>query len=399
MLKDKVKDLAKGVYQSVVADRRHIHMNPELSFQEEQTSVYIQSVLDDIGIPYTSGWAGHGVVGIIEGRKPGSAVLALRADIDALPIQEENAVEYRSRNDGVMHACGHDVHTSSLLGVARILYELRKSINGTVKLIFQPGEEQIPGGASIMIKEGVLKKPEPGEILGQHVYPLLPAGHVGFRPGKFMASADEVTLTVIGRGGHGAVPHFTIDPIAISAQIISALQLLVSRFNDPTMPSVLTFGKIVSDGGSFNVIPEAVKMIGTFRTFDETWRKRAHEKIREIAEGIATGFGAKCKVDIHVGYPFLVNDEDLTAQCIESAQGFLGEPQVHALPLRLTAEDFSYYTHHVPGCFYRLGVAKPNAQQISPVHTPTFDIDESALITGPGLMSWLAITRLSELNS
>ena len=397
MLKDKVQDLAKSVHGSVVVNRRHIHMNPELSFEEEQTSAYVQSVLREIGIPYTSGWAGHGVVGIIECGKSDSAVLALRADLDALPIQEEDTVEYKSRNKGVMHACGHDVHTSSLLGVARILHKLRNSINGTVKLIFQPGEEKMPGGASIMIDEGVLKKPEPSEIIGQHVYPLLPAGDVGFRPGKFMASADEISLTVRGRGGHGAVPQFTIDPIAISAQIISSLQLLVSRFNDPTMPSVLTFGKIESEGGTYNVIPGAVKMLGTFRTFDEAWRKRAHDKIREIAQGIAAGFGAQCEVHIHVGYPFLVNDVDLTNHCIESAQVFLGEAHVHALPLRLTAEDFSYYTHHVPGCFYRLGVSDVEKNLLSPVHTPTFDIDERALITGPALMSWLAISRLSEL--
>jgi len=397
MLKDKVKDLAKKIHKSVVVDRRHIHMNPELSFQEKQTSEYIQSALLEIGIPYTEGWAGHGIVGLIEGNRPDSAVLALRADIDALPIQEESSKEYKSRNAGIMHACGHDVHTSSLLGVARILYSLRAQFNGTVKLIFQPGEEELPGGASMMIKEGVLMKPAPKEILGQHVYPLLPAGDVGFRPGQFMASADEVSLTVKGRGGHGAVPQFTIDPIAISAQIVSALQLLVSRYSDPTVPSVLTFGKIQSVGGSFNVIPGAVKMLGTFRTFDEGWRKRAHEKIREISQGIAAGFGAVCEVDILVGYPFLVNDVELTNYCIETAKTFLGEAHVHQLPLRMTAEDFAYYTHHVPGCFYRLGVANDVLKINSPVHTPTFDIDERALITGPALMSWLALSRLSAL--
>jgi amidohydrolase len=399
MLKDKVNDLAGRIHRSVVADRRHIHMNPELSFKEEQTGVYIQSELRKIGIPYTKDWAGHGVVGIVEGGKSDSAVLALRADIDALPIQEDNNVEYKSRNPGIMHACGHDVHTSSLLGVARILYNLRNHFNGTVKLIFQPGEEKLPGGASIMIEEGVLEKPVPKEILGQHVYPLLPAGHVGFRPGQYMASADEISLTVKGRGGHGAVPQSTIDPIAISALIISALQQLVSRLNDPTMPSVLTFGKIVSDGGTYNVIPGDVKMLGTFRTFDEVWRTKAHDKIREISQGIATGFGAHCEVDINVGYPFLVNDVDLTNHCMTEAQEFLGENHVHQLPLRMAAEDFSYYTHHIPGCFYRLGVANTERNINSSVHTPTFDIDESALITGPALMSWLTIARLSEFGS
>ncbi len=256
----------------------------------------------------------------------------------------------------------------------------------------------MPGGASIMIEEGVLNNPAPKEILGQHVYPSLPAGHVGFRPGKYMASADEITITIKGRGGHGAVPQLTIDPIAISAQIISSLQMLVSRINDPTVPSVLTFGKIESQGGTYNVIPDTVELLGTFRTFDEAWRKKAHIRIREISEGIAGSFGAQCEVDIQVGYPFLVNDVDLTSHIMASAQEFLGSANVHELPIRMTAEDFSYYTHHVSGCFYRLGVASIDKSISSPVHTSTFDIDERALMTGPSLMAWLAISRLSALG-
>lgn len=396
MIKDQILELSQTTHSDTVAHRRHLHMYPELSFQEEQTGKYVEDVLSKLGIHYTAGWAGYGVVATIEGNKPDSGMVALRGDMDALPITEENDVPYRSKNTGVMHACGHDVHTSSLLGVANILQTMRDRFDGTVRLIFQPGEEKMPGGASIMIKEGVLENPAPSAILGQHVYPLLPAGHVGFRPGRFMASADEITIRVKGKGGHGAIPQFTIDPIVISAKIISSLQLLVSRVNDPTIPSVLTFGKIASEGGTYNVIPAAVQILGTFRTFDEGWRKRAHDKIRDIAKGVAASFGAECEVNITVGYPFLVNDEDLTVGCMDVAKELLGDDKVHDLPLRMTAEDFSYYTHHTPGCFYRLGVANEQRGIKSPVHTPTFDIDESALVTGPALMSYLAITSLTQ---
>ncbi|MDX1478421.1 MAG: M20 family metallopeptidase [Saprospiraceae bacterium] len=396
MLKDKVKQLAETWHQEVVSIRRHLHMHPELSFEEVHTGRYVQHLLNEAGIPCTGGWAGHGVVGVIEGNHPDRAVIALRADMDALPIQEENDVPYRSQHDGVMHACGHDVHTASLIGAARILHELRQHFDGTIKLVFQPGEERMPGGASIMIEEGVLDDPSPRSIIGQHVYPLLPAGTVGFRAGKMMASSDEIELHIKGRGGHGAVPQFTIDPIAISAQIISGLQQLVSRISDPTIPSVLTFGHIVSDGGTYNVIPAGVRLKGTFRTFSEYWRFQAHDRIREIATGIAASFGATCDVKITVGYPFLVNDDALTARCEEAARAFLGAEHVREIPLRLTSEDFAFYTHRTHGCFYRLGVANEERGIVSPVHTPTFDIDDQALLTGPALMAWLALSELSD---
>ncbi|MDX1407244.1 MAG: M20 family metallopeptidase [Saprospiraceae bacterium] len=398
MLKDKVKELAGTWHERVVEIRRHLHMHPELSFEEMHTGRYIEHQLNEIGIPCSHGWAGHGVVGMIEGNRPDHQVVALRADIDALPIQEESDVSYRSQNAGVMHACGHDVHTASLLGVARILHTLRKQFDGTVKLIFQPGEERMPGGASLMIEEGVLENPRPKCIIGQHVYPLLPAGTVGFRAGKMMASSDEIELHIRGRGGHGAVPQFTIDPIAISAQIISGLQQLVSRISDPTIPSVLTFGHIASDGGTYNVIPGGVRLKGTFRTFSEYWRYQAHDRMRAIASGIAEGYGAKCDVKITVGYPFLINDESLTARCEEAAREFLGPEHVSEIPMRLTSEDFAFYTHHTHGCFYRLGVANEERGIVSPVHTSTFDIDDQALLTGPALMSWLALNELSEGN-
>lgn len=394
MLPGTVKELAKKYHSQVVAMRRHLHMHPELSFQEEETSRYIQDILRHLRIPFTTNWAGHGVVGILEGQKPDSGVIALRADMDALPITELNDVPYKSMNHGVMHACGHDVHTASLLGAVTILSELRTQINGTLKLIFQPAEEKLPGGASLMIESGVLKDPVPHGILGQHVHPQLPVGSVGFRSGQAMASSDEITLRIKGKGGHGAMPHFTIDPIMIAAQVISALQSVVSRASDPLVPSVLTFGKINSEGGAFNVIPESVIILGTFRTFDEDWRRSAHEKIRTIAQGVATSMGGSAEVDIQIGYPVLINDQALTICCVDAAREYLGNAQVQEIPQRLTSEDFAYYTHQVPGSFYRLGVANPGKGITSAVHTPTFDIDEKALEVGSGLMAWLAISAL-----
>ena len=394
MIRDMIQELARSKSADIVAVRRYLHQHPELSFHEEHTSQYIQEYLTRIGVRFTTGWAGHGVVGMIEGRHPDRGVVALRADMDALPIQEENDVPYKSLHDGVMHACGHDVHTASLLGAAAILHELRGKFNGTIKLIFQPAEEKLPGGASLMIREGVLKDPEPAAILGQHVHPQLPAGSVGFRAGQAMGSSDEINLRVIGKGGHGAMPHLTIDPVAISAQLITALQLIVSRVSDPVTPSVLTFGSIHSDGGSFNVIPGSVSLAGTFRTFDEQWRTTAHEKIRRIAQEMAAGFGATCEVHIEKGYPSLTNHAELTSRCMASARAYLGADNVHEIPARLTSEDFAYYTQHLPGCFYRLGVANAAKGITAPVHTPQFDIDESALVVGSGLMAWLAVSEI-----
>lgn len=395
-IKHKIVELSKEFHHGVIGIRRHIHMHPELSFEEVETGKFIQRKLDAIGIKYKSGWAGHGVVGLIEGNRPDSGVIALRADMDALPILEENDVEYASKNPGVMHACGHDVHTSSLLGAAQILHAVKDRFDGTIKLIFQPGEERTPGGASIMIKEGVLENPEPTSIIGQHVYSPLPAGHYGFRAGPFMASADEIELRIVGKGGHGAMPHLTIDPIAITAQVLTGMQQIVSRVIDPTLPSVLTFGKIESEGGTYNVIPGAVKVLGTFRTFDESWRDKALRSIKQVAEGVADSFGAKCEVNITRGYPFLVNDAELTELSKASAAEIVGADCVHDIPMRMTAEDFSYYSHRMPGCFYRMGIANQERHITSAVHTPTFDIDENALQSGPAVMSWIALRRLAE---
>jgi amidohydrolase len=394
MLKNKIKTLANNYHAEIIEIRRYLHQHPELSYQEVETGKYIAKMLKSFGIEHEHGWAENGVVGYIKGENPDKKVIALRADFDALPIEEANDVPYKSKNQGVMHACGHDVHTASLLGVARILKELKTEFEGTIKLIFQPAEEKMPGGASILIKEGVLENPRPTSILGQHVHPPLEAGKIGLRPGMYMASADELYVTVTGRGGHGALPQDCVDPIVITAQIITALQTIVSRSANPTVPSVLTFGKINSTGGATNVIPNEVKLMGTFRTMDEKWRAEAKLKMKKIAEGIAESMGGQCDFNIVDGYPFLVNDEPLTLNTKQWAIEFLGAENVVDLPIRMTAEDFSYYSQKMPACFYRLGTGNIEKGITSPVHTNTFDIDESALELSIGLMSWLAIQEL-----
>lgn len=393
-LSTKIKELSKAYFQEVLEIRRHIHANPELSFQEHNTAAFIESKLAEFGIKNVKRIAKTGVTFCLEGKHPGKTI-ALRADIDALPISEANDVSYKSTEDGIMHACGHDVHTSSLLGVAKILSEIKDEFSGTVKFIFQPGEEKSPGGASILIKEGILKNPEPDFVLGQHVMPFIDKGKVGFRTGKYMASADEIYLTVKGKGGHAASPENFIDPIAISAQILVALQQVVSRMANPKIPSVLSFGKIVG-GNVNNVIPDEVKIDGTFRTFDETWRKEALQKIRNIATSIASGMGGSCEVEIAPGYPYLVNNTAYTERNIAAAKDFLGEENVEELDLWMAAEDFAFYSHEVPGCFYRLGTRNEEAGITSGVHTPTFNIDEDSLEIGMGLMAFLT---LNELNS
>ncbi|WP_436517713.1 M20 metallopeptidase family protein [Ekhidna sp. To15] len=393
-LTQKIKSLSEEYFEEILEVRRHIHANPELSFQEHNTATFIETKLHEFGIQNTERIADTGVTFCLEGKEKGKTI-ALRADIDALPILEKNEVDYKSKNDGVMHACGHDVHTSNLLGVAKILSQLTDQFKGTVKFIFQPAEEKSPGGASILIKEGILNSPAPEKILGQHVMPLIPEGKVGFRPGKYMASADEVYLTVRGKGGHAAMPETFVDPIAISSQILVALQQVVSRIGNPKIPSVLSFGKIAG-GNANNVIPDEVKIDGTFRTFDEEWRKKALQKIKDISTAIASSMGGSCEVDFAPGYPFLVNDETYTMANIEAAKEYMGEENVVELDLWMAAEDFAFYTHEIPGCFYRLGTRNEEKGIVSGVHTPTFNIDENALKVGMGLMAYLAI---KELNS
>lgn len=387
-----IKEKASLYKAEVIEIRRHLHQNPELSFQEFNTSKFVCGKLDEYGIEYQKGIVETGIVGLIKGNNPTKKTIALRADLDALPILEENDVTYKSVNEGVMHACGHDVHTSSLLGAAKMLNEVKDQFEGTVKLIFQPGEEKLPGGASLMIKEGVLENPSPETIIGQHVYPPLESGKVGFRSGMYMASCDELYVTIKGKGGHAALPHQNIDPILISSHIIVALQQLVSRVIPPTVPAVLSFGNIIGKGAT-NVIPDKVELEGTFRAMNEEWRSIAHDKMVKMAETIAVSMGGVCDFRIEKGYPFLVNDENVTNTAKTAAVQFLGKENVVDLDLRMTAEDFAYYSQVKPACFYRLGV-KDDQTPTTGLHTSTFNIDERAIETSIGLMAWIALKEL-----
>jgi amidohydrolase len=391
---EKIKALAKQYAPALVDIRHHLHAHPELSYQEFETSKFIQQQLKKLEIPFAIK-ATTGVVGIIEGKNPGKRIIALRADIDALPIKEENDVPYRSQNDGVMHACGHDVHTTCLLGAARILNELRSEWEGTVKLIFQPGEEKNPGGASLLIKEGVLEDPKPSSIFGLHVHPGLSTGKMSFRSGKVMASADELYITIKGKGGHAAAPHLCIDPVLIASHLIISLQQIVSRNNNPHNPTVLSITS-VQGGSTTNVIPNEVKLKGTFRAMDEEWRFKAHELIRKISTDLVQSMGGEIDLLIDVGYPSVYNNEALNVATRKKAEAFIGKANVEETELRMGAEDFGYYTQLIPGCFYRLGVMNKEKGITSGVHTPTFNIDESAIEIGMGMMAWLGVSTEQE---
>ncbi len=394
MLKEKIKSLAQKYAPDFIAIRHHLHANPELSYQEFETSKFVQEKLKSFGIPFTVK-ATTGVVGLIEGKNPAKRIIALRADMDALPIQEQNDVPYKSLNPGIMHACGHDVHTTCLLGAAKILNETKDNWEGTIKLIFQPGEEKNPGGASLMIRDGVLENPAPAAIFGLHVNPQLETGKLSFRGGKVMASADEIYITISGNGGHAAAPHTTVDPILIASHLVVALQQVISRNRDPFSPSVLS---ITSFHGGFttNVIPGEVKLMGTFRAMDEAWRFKAHELIKKISTEIVTGMGAKLDIHIDVGYPAVINNERLSQQARLSAEEFLSPALVEETEMRMGAEDFGYYCQQIPGCFYRLGTGNKAKGITSGVHTPLFNIDENAIEIGMGIMAWLGSTSSTE---
>lgn len=394
MIKEQIQEISQKIFNDVVANRRHLHSHPELSFQEVATSAFVASRLDELEIPYIK-MADTGLVGLIKGTKPAGEdkVVALRADMDALPIIEANEVAYKSQNPGVMHACGHDVHTSSLLGTATILSQLKDQFAGTIKLIFQPAEERLPGGANLMIQQGVLENPKPQAVIGQHVMPLIDAGKVGFRAGKYMASTDELYVTVKGKGGHGAQPQQNIDPVIITAHILTALQTLVSRYSDPKSPCVLSFGKVIANGAT-NVIPNEVYLEGTFRAMDESWRAEAHKRMKKMAEGIAESMGGSCEFNIMHGYPFLINEEKLTMATRAHAEDYLGKENVVDLDIWMAAEDFAYYSQVADSCFYRLGTRNESRGIVSSVHTPTFDIEESALQLSTGLMAYLALKQL-----
>ena len=387
MLKEKIQAYARNYHDRFIEIRHHLHAHPELSYKELKTSEFIQQKLNEFLIPFNV-IAGTGVAGIIKGENPDSRVIALRADMDALPIKEENEVAYKSVNEGVMHACGHDVHTTCLLGAAKILNDLKDEWEGTVKLIFQPGEERNPGGASLMMKEGVLENPVPEGIVALHVHPGLETGKLSFRSGRVMASADEIYITIKGKGGHAAAPHLTADTILIASQLIVSLQQIISRNNNPVSPSVLSICSF-HGGNTTNVIPAEVKLMGTFRAMDENWRYKAHELITKLTIGLTESMGGEAEINIDVGYPVVDNDEKLTLAAKNLSNDFLGAGNVSETELRMGAEDFGYYTQKISGCFFRLGVRNESKGIVHNVHTSKFNIDENAIETGMGIMAWL----------
>jgi amidohydrolase len=387
-----IQQKAAAISEKIISYRRHLHAHPELSFHEYETSAFIKSKLDEIGVAWKA-VAGTGVLAIIKGELPSDKVIALRADMDALPITEANQCAYTSTNPGVMHACGHDFHTASLLGTAEILQSLRHAFGGQIKLLFQPAEEVLPGGALQMIAEGVLKDPVPSTVIGQHVSPFLEAGKIAVRKGMFMASMDELFVTVRGKGGHGAQPHRNIDPVMIAAQMLVSLQQLVSRNANPSMPTVLSFGKVIANG-AINVIPDEIYIEGTFRTMNEDWRNEAHQRMKTMAEGIAQSMGGSCEFNINRGYPFLVNDTDVTDHVTASAAAYLGSNNVTEAEIWMAAEDFARYSQQVPSCFYLLGTGNQQKGITSSLHTSTFDVDEDVLVNSMGLMAWVAVKAL-----
>ncbi len=394
-MKARIKSLAKEIKSEIIGVRHSIHSNPELSFQEENTAILVENYLQNLGLE-THRISGTGVWAMINGELGEGKTIALRADLDALPIQELSDKSYASKNPGVMHACGHDVHASSLLGAAKILCSLKSEFKGSIKLVFQPGEEKLPGGASLLIKEGILNNPKVDAIIGQHVMPFINTGNVGFRKGLYMASTDEIYITINGKGGHGAMPHLCVDPVATAAQVIVSLQQIVSRKAKPILPTVLSFGKINSNGGATNVIPNSVSFEGTLRTLDEQWRAEVKDLIKTLVKSTAEAFGATADVRIENGYPYLKNDESLTSKLWGFANQYMGEEHVEELDIWMAAEDFAYYSQEVPACFYRLGTRNEQKGITSAVHTNTFDIDEDAIEDGCGLMAFLAYSALQE---
>ncbi|MCP4312063.1 MAG: amidohydrolase [Bacteroidetes bacterium] len=391
--KDQITSLVTpGFIREIIAVRRHLHQHPELSFHEHETSAFIRTQLDQWGISYRYPVVDTGIVATIKGKGPGRCI-AVRADMDALPITENSGVEFQSGNSGVMHACGHDIHMASMLGAMKILDQLKDHFNGELLFIFQPGEEKLPGGARLMLEEGIFREKLPEAIIAQHVLPEMEAGHVGFSAGRYMASSDEIYITVNGRGGHGALQQSINDPILMASHILISLQQEIYRKSPSGIPTVLSFGKVVADG-AVNVIPDQVKLEGTFRTMDEDWRKKAHALIEQIADGIARSMGGNCQVEIRHGYPVLHNDEKIAHLAKERAESFLGSERVGDLDLRMTAEDFAWFAQAIPGMMYRLGVKEPGEDKIFNLHTSGFRADESALETGMSLLAYLSVELL-----
>lgn len=386
-LKEKIKSLAEKYFLQVVDIRQHIHQHPELSFNEFETSKYVSSVLSAMHIKFRTGIAGTGITGIIEGKNPEKSCIALRADIDALPIDEKNELSFKSVNKGVMHACGHDAHTAALLGVIMILNDLKNEFEGTVKFIFQPAEEKLPGGAKMMIDEGVLENPKPSLIIAQHAYPELQSGKIGIKPGIYMASSDEIYITVKGKGGHAAIPDKIDNTVLIAAQLIVELQQISKNLAPEGIPTVLSIGKVIAQGAT-NVIPDEVYLEGTFRTMNEDWREKAHKKINETARLLAIRNKVTIDVKILKGYPVLSNHNVSTKKAIENATELIGAENLVLLDSRMTSEDFAYYSQQIPAVFYRFGVTKPGSTAFFPLHSPNFSIYDESLKTAMTVMAY-----------
>lgn len=390
MIENIIAEKAHAYWEDFVAIRRHLHEHPELSYQEFETSKYIQDFLTQLGIPFQV-MATTGIVGLIQGQDPESRIVALRADMDALPILEENDIDFKSQNEGIMHGCGHDVHMTCLLGATKILWETKDQWKGTVKLIFQPGEEKNPGGASLMIKAGALEKPKPQAIFGLHVHPILEIGKLSFRKGQAMASADELYFTIKSEGGHAAQPQFTGDTILAASELVVSLQKVISRNRNPFDPSVLSICSF-QGGHTTNVIPKEVQLKGTFRAMNEEWRFKAHKLIEREAEGIALATGTEIVTHVDVGYPCVYNQPEITERAWTIANQVMGNENVEETELRMGAEDFGYYTKEIPSCFFRLGVRNTEKGYIHNVHTPTFMADERAIEIGIKMMATLGAT-------
>ncbi len=392
-LNKEIKEISTNILREVISIRRYIHAHPELSNEEVKTAEFISQKLSEWNIPHTKSISGNGILVLLKGELKDKKVIAIRGELDALPIFEKNNVEYKSCNEGVMHACGHDVHCAALLGTLRILQQLKSRWGGTVKAIFQPAEEKLPGGASVMIANGILENPKPDSILALHVFPNLEYGKVGFHEGQYMASCDEIYITVTGKGGHAAMPGEYNNPLFISARLLNAYEKFIEEIKNQSVPTVIAFGKI-NGVGATNVIPDEVKIEGTFRTMDEEWRKKIHKKLKEIAQNISNETSSIIEVKIEIGYPCLFNNPTLTQQARRAAENFLGKENVVDIPLRMTSDDFAYYSQEIPGCYFRLGTRNESRGIISPVHTSTFDIEEKALQTATGTMAWIALNLL-----
>ena len=382
-LKEVITTNVSAIYEKIKGYREHLHQNPELSYKEFNTMEYVAAKLKEIGLPYEKGVAGTGIVSIIRSSKhsENQACIGLRADLDALPIQEQNTASYKSKVEGVMHACGHDVHTSILLGAAEILFELREDLEHPVKLIFQPGEEKNPGGASLLIEAGVLENPKVKEMYALHVFPELEVGKLAIRPGLNMASCDELHLEIIGVGGHGAMPEKCINPILIGSEFIIEAQNIIHKSCPKEVPCVISFGHFDALGAT-NVIPERAEIKGTFRTMNEEWREKAAILLMDLANNLEKKYKGNVNLIVSKGYPFLKNDEELTEKLKAKFESFFGPEKIEGLALRMTSEDFSFYSQTIPVCFFRLGVGNKEKGIIYSVHHPKFDVDSACLKTG-----------------